>query len=173
VSIEGRLCNGPQCVSAGLPTDRRLSDTLSKASGCVRGLGRWERRPPLNLLNEDPAPERLGTSTMAKISFVRSSFGHAHLPSHPPSIARIWPCTYWLASEQRNTAAPATSLGVPHRPAGIRSSICRLRVSSRRRASVLSVAMYPGAIAFTLILFEAHSLARAFVSCAKPRLAAA
>jgi hypothetical protein len=38
---------------------------------------------------------------------------------------------------------------------------------------VLSVAMYPGAIAFTLIPFEAHSFASAFVNCATPPFDAA
>ena len=56
------------------------------------------------------------------------------------------------------------SQGSPHRAAGIRSRIWRLRIGSFRSARVLSVAIYPGAIAFTLIRFEAHSFASALVN---------
>ena len=45
------------------------------------------------------------------------------------------------AADARKTVAPARSLGVPHRRAGIRSTMDRARSGSSRRACVLSVAM--------------------------------
>ena len=55
----------------------------------------------------------------------------------------------------------------------MRARIAGLRTGSARSAVVLSVAMYPGAMAFTCTLRPAHSLASAFVNCATPPFAAA
>ena len=64
----------------------------------------------------------------------------------------------------KKTTGPLKSAGTPQRPAGIRARICSLRTGSSRSAAVLSVAMYPGAIALTLTPLPAHSFASAIVS---------
>lgn len=51
--------------------------------------------------------------------------------------------------------------------------ICRDRVGFAMRASFISVAMYPGAMALTLMPLEAHSFESALVRPATPCLAAA
>ena len=63
---------------------------------------------------------------------------------------------------------PARSAGSPHRPAGIRSRIAGDRSGSSRSGRVLSVATYPGAIAFTFTPWGAHSFASARTSPATP-----
>jgi hypothetical protein len=94
-------------------------------------------------------------------------------PIHPPSTTIVSPLTYELALDAKKTTAPSKSSGLPHRPAGIRSIICRDRVGFAIRASFMSVAMYPGAMALTLMPLEAHSLESALVRPATPCLAAA
>lgn len=51
--------------------------------------------------------------------------------------------------------------------------ICRDRVGFAIKASFMSVAMYPGAMALTLMPLEAHSLDNALVRPATPCFAAA
>lgn len=97
----------------------------------------------------------------------------AQRPIHPPSTTIVSPLTYELALEAKKTTAPSKSSGLPHLPAGIRSMICRDRVGLAMRASFISVAIYPGAIALTLMPLEAHSFESALVSPATPCLAAA
>ena len=59
--------------------------------------------------------------------------------------------------------APFRSSGLPQRPAGILERIAALRTGSFCKDTVLSVDMYPGAMALTFTPCDAHSLARAFV----------
>ena len=69
---------------------------------------------------------------------------------------------------------PFISSGVPHFLYGIRSVIAAfLGFSGSSSAVFISVAMYPGARALTLIPFSAHSLHSALVSWATPPLDAA
>lgn len=96
-----------------------------------------------------------------------------YLPIHPPSITRSSPLTYPLALLARYTAAPLRSSGLPHRPAGIRDKMLLCLSSSAISGVFISVSMYPGAIAFTLIPRPAHSLLSALVSWATPPFEAA
>lgn len=96
-----------------------------------------------------------------------------YLPIHPPSTVTISPLTYNDARLASHTTAPLKSSGSPHRPAGIRTMICSDLTGSFISASFMSVCMYPGAIAFTLTPFEAHSFDSALVSCATPPFALA
>lgn len=99
--------------------------------------------------------------------------GPDYLPIHPPSTTSVCPLTYPPPLPARNTTGPLKSSGTPHLPAGIRSSIPLFRPSSPRSASFISVAMYPGATAFTVTPLEVHSFARDFVSWATAPLEAA
>lgn len=83
------------------------------------------------------------------------------------------PLTYALALLAKNTTAPLKSSGFPHLPAGILSKICLALVSFAIKASFISVDIYPGATALTLMPFPAHSLLSALVSCATPPFDAA
>ena len=67
------------------------------------------------------------------------------------------------ASEQRNTAAAATSSGDPNRPIGMSDSIRSPVAGSSRSLDVMSVSIQPGASAFTRTPFGAHSTAVVFV----------
>jgi hypothetical protein len=104
---------------------------------------------------------------------IDTSLPPIYRPIQPPSTTIVSPLTYPLARDARNTTAPSKSSGLPHFPAGIRSRICRDLVGLARRAVFMSVSMYPGAMAFTLMPFDAHSLDSAFVRPATPCLAAA
>jgi len=74
-------------------------------------------------------------------------------------------------SDARNETSPATSSGRPMRPIGM------ARCNSSRTASgsvpVMSVVMYPGATALTVMDRSASSLATAKVIPMSPALAAA
>lgn len=96
-----------------------------------------------------------------------------YLPIHPPSTVSTSPLTYALAALPKKTTAPLKSSGAPHLPAGIRLRILSALFSSLINASFMSVAIYPGAIAFTLTPLLAHSLLSALVSCPTPPLLAA
>ena len=74
--------------------------------------------------------------------------------------AREYKQTHQMLKDDRSLKSSAC----PHLPAGIRSIICLLRVSSLISASFISVAMYPGTIPLTFTPFAAHSLDKAFVS---------
>src|SRR5690242_18399683 len=77
----------------------------------------------------------------------------------PPSTARVCPVIHDAASLQRNTAALATSSGLPIRPQGIELSAplynCGLDVL-RSSQSPPGNSIEPGAIAFTRIFFGAY-----------------
>jgi hypothetical protein len=94
-------------------------------------------------------------------------------PIHPPSTVTISPLTYALAGLANQTTTPLKSSGVPHLPAGILSKMLFALFSSFISTVFISVAMYPGAIAFTLIPLLAHSLLSALVNCPTPPLLAA
>src|SRR6185369_4876724 len=68
------------------------------------------------------------------------------------------PVTKSEARDARKTAAPATSSGCPHRPAGVRERISAFRGMDFTGA-VMSVSIQPGAIAFTCMLCGANSIA--------------
>ena len=63
----------------------------------------------------------------------------------PPSTTRTWPVTYAARSEASHSTAPATSSGRPSRPRAICSNKAARAASGK--ASVMSVAMNPGATA--------------------------
>lgn len=112
-----------------------------------------------------------------------------HRPRNPPSTTSTDPVTNWLAALDRNSVTPAKSAGWPHRPAGQRATRAAYCSGSERRSVFLfnhtvrpmvyysngrltiercthmSVAMEPGAIAFTWILYRAHSLLKDLVNC--------
>jgi hypothetical protein len=94
-------------------------------------------------------------------------------PIHPPSTVSTSPLTYALAALPKKTTAPLKSSGAPHLPAGIRLNMLSALFSSLINASFISVAIYPGAIAFTLTPLLAHSFDSALVSCPTPPLLAA
>jgi hypothetical protein len=96
-----------------------------------------------------------------------------HRPIHPPSTVTISPLTYALPALANHTTTPLKSSGAPHLPAGILSRILFALASSFISAVFISVAIYPGAIAFTLIPLFAHSLLSAFVNWPTPPLLAA
>src|SRR4029079_13925816 len=80
----------------------------------------------------------------------------AHIP-RPPSTASTSPVTNAAASDTRKRTARATSSGSPSRPSGVAPRIASRAASGR--ASVSSVAMYPGAMALTRMPREPSSLA--------------
>lgn len=94
-------------------------------------------------------------------------------PIQPPSTVTISPDTYPLARLARKTTGPLKSSGFPHRPAGIRAIIPALRLASLIKATFMSVSMYPGAMALTLMPLETHSLDKALVNWPMPPLEAA
>lgn len=59
---------------------------------------------------------------------------------------------------------PCKSVASPHLPAGILSKIVLFLTGPARSAVVLSVAIYPGAMAFTFTPLPAHSLAKTLVN---------
>ena len=85
----------------------------------------------------------------------------------------IVPLTYSDALDAKNIAAPARSSGLPQRPAGILYRIEVLLSGSFLSASVLSVAIYQGAIPLILMPLPAHSLAKDFIRLWIPPLLAA
>lgn len=89
-----------------------------------------------------------------------------YLPIHPPSTTNTCPLTYALAFPAKNTTLPLKSSGTPHLPAGILSLMLFNLSSFANRAVFISVSIYPGAIALTVIPFEVHSFDNALVSCA-------
>jgi hypothetical protein len=97
----------------------------------------------------------------------------SYRPIHPPSTVTTSPLTYALAGLANQTTAPLKSSGLPHLPAGIRANMLFARSSSLIKAAFISVAMYPGAIALTLMPLLAHSLLNAFVNWATPPFEAA
>src|SRR5262245_19074993 len=76
------------------------------------------------------------------------------------------------AGDARNTAAPATSSGRPHRPSGVLATIAPERSASSQSALVSAVVIHPGAIALTRIPLGAQAIASDLVSCAIPPLLA-
>src|ERR1700723_767254 len=95
-----------------------------------------------------------------------------HPAAYPPSTGKIAPVIKRAASEQRNTAAPATSPGLPQRCIGVRPRMAADRLSSSTRPRVSSVAIQPGAMAFTRMPSAAQATASALVNCATPPLEA-
>src|ERR1700722_19554892 len=91
-----------------------------------------------------------------------------HPAAYPPSTGKITPVMKRAASEQRNTAAPATSPGLPQRCIGVRLRIAADRLSSSTSPRVSSVAIQPGAMAFTRMPSDAQATASALVNCATP-----
>ena len=76
------------------------------------------------------------------------------------------------ASPETNATKRATSSASPKRRSGICRRILFLNSAEFLAASFISVAVYPGATAFTLTLWGAHYTARARVSWTTPPLAA-
>ena len=134
----------------GLPSIIRPSFTLGGTGGGIR---RVDRRLLGELLERLVPPEPAG----AAVAGPRGRPARAMQADMPPSAGMTAPLTMRDSSDARNTAAPARSDGSPHLPAGMRARMSRLRVSSARRASVLFVSIYPGAMAFTFMPLAAHS----------------
>src|SRR3546814_4829480 len=83
------------------------------------------------------------------------------------------PVTKAAASEQRKRTGPATSAGVPQRPIGVRSIRDLERSGSSTSAAVSSVAIQPGATAFTRMPSLAQAAASDLVSWPIPPFDAA
>lgn len=81
-----------------------------------------------------------------------------------PKLALRLPSIQDSSSKKKGKLTPLKSSAFPHLPAGILSLILLSLFSSLSKASFISVAMYPGAIALTVIPFAAHSLLKALVS---------
>ena len=64
-------------------------------------------------------------------------------------MGKITPVMKLAAGVHKNTAACATSCGVPQRPRGVRARIGPLRAGSSCSACVSGVAIQPGAMALT------------------------
>src|SRR5258706_13346006 len=88
----------------------------------------------------------------------------------PPSTINVVPVISEAAGDARNSTAFATSFGSPILPSMIFESTCFLVSSLARYSSVPGVKIKVGAIAFTVILYFAHSTAKHFVRCAMPAL---
>lgn len=88
-------------------------------------------------------------------------------------MTKMCPLTYAPARLARYTVDPLKSSGVPHRPAGILALILASLSGSLTIAVFISVSMYPGAIALTVIPLLVHSFAKLFVSCPTAPLDAA
>src|SRR5205814_10386906 len=65
-----------------------------------------------------------------------------HMTTPPPTMI-VWPVMNAAAGEARNTAAPATSLGVPHRLSGVDSATVRRSCSLAPAPNEVSI--QPGA----------------------------
>src|SRR5678815_727780 len=65
----------------------------------------------------------------------------------PPPTSSVCPVMNAAAGEARNTAAPATSSGVPQRPSGVASDTSALRDELRSAANDVSI--HPGASTLT------------------------
>ena len=89
----------------------------------------------------------------------------------PPLTDSTCPVIYDALSEARNTAACAISCAVPIRFKGIDD--CTLSFTLSESTAVISVSIYPGAIALTVICLDASSFAADFVSPITPALDAA
>src|SRR6188508_1797162 len=92
---------------------------------------------------------------------------------YPPSTRIAAPVTNADAALARNTATPAKSSMVPHRPVGDLASTRSCRPGTSARAlRVRSVSTQPGNTAFTWMLSFAQAIARDLVSCTMPPLLA-
>ena len=99
-----------------------------------------------------------------------------NLTAHPAAVNRQDGAADVIGSRGRQIHHRARQIlaGSPHRPAGIRRQDRRISAPGPlRSATVLSVEIYPGAMAFTCTFRPAHSLASALVNCATPPFAAA
>src|SRR5580658_4482874 len=76
------------------------------------------------------------------------------------------------ASLARNTAGPAISSGLPHRPIGTVAMVAGPAVGSSHRLRLRSVAVQPGQSALTRTPSRPHSTASDFVSEISPAFAA-
>src|SRR5690606_37422717 len=88
------------------------------------------------------------------------------LSSTPPSTAQSCPVTWLAASESRNAAPSAISIGVPMRRCGTRAAILPFCSSGIRSSA--SVAMKPGMMQLARTLCGAISTAIARVSPSTP-----
>jgi hypothetical protein len=84
----------------------------------------------------------------------------------PPSTAMICPVMNALASDASSAATPFRSSGPPRRRSGAFFAASAPSVSIRPR--VIFVGNNPGAIAFTLMPWRAHSTASARVKFTTP-----
>src|SRR6185436_10521939 len=92
---------------------------------------------------------------------------------YPPSTGIDAPVMNEEAALARNTATPARSSMLPHRPEGDRASTRSFRPGTCSRAwRVRSVSIQPGRTALTCTLSFAHATARDLVSCTIPPLLA-
>jgi hypothetical protein len=89
----------------------------------------------------------------------------------PPSTVHTCPVTYLAFGEARNAITSPTSAGSPRRPSG--TFAISSAVTDSGSCAVISVAMYPGHTAFTVMPRDASSRASALVSPSSPALEAA
>ena len=83
---------------------------------------------------------------------------------NPPEATIIWPVSQPASSEARKVATRAISSGCPIRPSGVLEIIFfSISLPAMPAISVPSVAVIPGAIAFTRMFFGASSTAKALV----------
>jgi hypothetical protein len=130
------------CSQSGLPQGRAIfSSILVYASRQhIRSLGRGSLSACL--CQVAIADTRTAASVLNDTyDGVRYTANFSHRPRKPPSTNIVCPLTYAAASLARKTVGPLKSSGLPHRPCGIRSSICLCRVSSFIKASFMSVSM--------------------------------
>lgn len=103
----------------------------------------------------------------------RASARPLHMQENPPSMKMEAPVTKSDAGLARKTASPAKSSGTPQRFIGLRAiTFSCMPGTSSRAFRMNSVSMYPGWKQFTWMLSFAHAVARHFVSCTIPPLAA-
>lgn len=77
----------------------------------------WRYRPRGRKLTRLSAPGQFCGRLISIPAYITEYYTAA---SMPPSTKMIWPLTKFEASEARKTAAPISSWGLPHRPAGVR-----------------------------------------------------
>src|SRR5579883_3090162 len=154
----GRQIPGPPAFAGarGLP---RLLDQFSAGTDRTRG-GKYGARH-LPAVHADVRSEFLVLSAQARLRYMYM----------PPFTAMTCPVMYPASSLARNFTAAAMSSGFPIRPSGTDARI--FARTSSDSTFVMSVSMYPGATALTVMLRLAISCASVFVTPISPAFDAA
>lgn len=91
---------------------------MCKQCGARLGL-KHEYCPKCGAKSESSLASRPGAMWLAS-SLILPALQCPYVTEYPPSTMILWPVMKSDAFEDRNTAAPASSLGSPKRPAGVR-----------------------------------------------------